>query len=153
MAYVLTDVDTFSPNFMYIVTTDIISPVTSILIDNKDVQYDNNEIDFAAIPVDPTITNPEITDPFDSNKIKDSTGAYATSLDCCPSSSDFEKYFDCIDESSYLSADFNSEEETHTRSVETIITEVHEHILATTSIESFSDLLNKCSLLVTNNYS
>ena len=143
MASEHTDVDTFSPGIMYIVTTDIVYHITSIPIDDKDFQYDNDEINFVEIPVDPTITIPEITDPFDSNTIKDSASAYADSLSICPSSSDFKNYFDCIDELSYHSPDFNCEGERQTYSVGTTTSEVREHDLATISIESFSEPIDQ----------
>ena len=107
MASVPTDVDEISPGIMSIVTTYIVSPITSIPIDNKYFQYDNDEINFAAIPVDPTIAIPEINDPFDSDIIKYSASAYDASLDICPSSSYFESYFDFIDELSCLSPYFH----------------------------------------------
>ena len=138
IASVPTGLDEFSPGVMFLVTKDIVSPVTFIPIDNQDFQYESDEINFAEIPVDPTITIPETTDPFVSNTIKYSTSTYADSLDICPSSSDFENYFDCVNALSYLSPDFNREGETQTHSVGKFISEVHENILANTSIESFS---------------
>ena len=100
------NVDEFSPGIISIFTIDIVFPVTSNSIDNKDFQYDNDEINFTAIPVNLTITTSRISDTFDSDRIKNYACAYAYSSDVCPSLSDSEKYFDCIDEISYLSPDF-----------------------------------------------
>ena len=139
MVSIPTHVDEFSPGIMSIVTTDVVYLITSIPIDNKGFQYDNDEINFAAIPVDPTITIPEIKDPFGSDRIKDSACGYTDILDMCPSSSDSETYFDCIDYLPYLYPDFNCEGETQTKSVGAIRSEVRQDLLATISVESFSE--------------
>ena len=82
-----------------------------------------------------------MTDLFDSDKTKDSSSAYADSLDMFPSSSDFENYFSCFDELFYLSPDFSYEGEKQIHSVGTITSEVHKHILANTPLSPFLTLL------------